>query len=88
MKLLKRLFRGNRAQGYPGKGLRGKPAPGKVARVDPGSCAGCGKCTGICYYRVIRIRRNGKTRVGKGCSGCAACFRICSSGAIRMVENN
>ncbi|MBD3276930.1 MAG: hypothetical protein GF388_01400 [Candidatus Aegiribacteria sp.] len=88
MKLLDRLFRRNRAEGYPGKGLLGKPAPGKVAGVSPETCIGCGECSVICFYKVIRVRRNGKARVGKGCSGCAACFRICSSGAIRMVENN
>gem|GEM_PF-2507251 len=78
------LPRRNRAEGYPGKGLRRRPAPLRIAVVDRDKCRGTGDCEAICHYRRIRVGGDGKARIAKGCMGCGACAGICPSGAISM----
>ncbi|MFO7950557.1 MAG: 4Fe-4S binding protein [Candidatus Fermentibacteraceae bacterium] len=74
-----------RAEGYPGRGLRGRARPLRRAVVDADGCRCCGTCASICYYRRIRVRR-GTARVLRGCQGCGACARECPEDAIAMVS--
>ncbi len=84
---VRRLFGSGagRAEGYPGRGLLGRPTPLRRAVVDVDSCRGCGTCASICYYRRIRLKR-GTARVLRGCQGCGACARECPEDAIAMVN--
>ena len=84
---LGRLFGGGarRAEGYPGRGIAGRPLPLRRAVVDSSVCRGCGTCSSICYYRRIRLKR-GTARVLRGCQGCGACARECPENAIEMVN--
>ncbi len=79
-------FRRTRAEGYPGKGIFGKPEALRRAVVNREVCRGCGDCCSACYYRRIRIDGKGKAHVKRGCSGCAACMNVCSSRAITMID--
>jgi heterodisulfide reductase subunit A-like polyferredoxin len=78
-------LRRRRAEGYPGKGIWGRPRPTRMAVVDPDACVGCGDCLQLCMYRRIRVRR-GRAKVARGCMGCGACARGCGRGAIDLVE--
>lgn len=84
---LRRIFggRSKMAEGYPGRGLAGRPRPLRKAVVDADGCRGCGTCGSICYYRRIRVKR-GTARVLRGCQGCGACARVCPEDAIAMVS--
>lgn len=82
------LFRRKKAEGYPGKGLFGKPEPLRRAIVNRELCRGCGDCESVCYYRKIRVDKKRRAHVSRGCSGCAACRSVCPSGAIIMIEND
>lgn len=75
--------RSKMAEGYPGRGLVGRPRPLRRAVVDIDGCRGCGTCASICYYRRIRVKR-GTARVLRGCQGCGACARECPEDAIAM----
>ena len=89
MSLLRSLMSWRRrAEGYPGKGLRGRPAPLRIAVVDRDRCRGCGDCEAICHYRRIRVGRDGRARIARGCIGCGACARICTVGAVTMMERS
>lgn len=82
------LFRRQKADNYPGKGLFNKPEPLRKAIVNRELCRGCGDCESICYYRRIRVDKKGRAHIRRGCSGCAMCRDICPSGAIIMIEND
>jgi len=85
-RIAKYLFRRNRAEGYPGKGLFGRPDPVRKAFVDIEICKGCGDCYSVCYYRKIKVDRRGIARIKRGCSGCRACMNVCPSEAITMIN--
>jgi len=82
------LFRRQKAENYPGKGLFYKPEPLRRAIVNRELCRGCGDCESICYYRRVRVDKKGRAHIRRGCSGCAMCRDICPSGAIIMIEND
>lgn len=82
------LFRRQKADNYPGKGLFNKPEPLRKAIFNRELCRGCGDCESICYYRRIRVDKKGRAHIRRGCSGCAMCRDICPSGAIIMIEND
>ncbi len=81
------IMRG-RAEGYPGKGLFGRPKPLRMAVVDRALCLGCGECLSICLHRRIRLDRSGTARVSRNCSGCGACSDVCTAGAISIMSND
>lgn len=69
---------------------------GKEARIDPGSCSGCGECALYCRFGAIaaidRVDDDGR-QVGTvyrvdhlACEGCGLCARVCPSGAVEMFE--
>ncbi len=80
------LFGRKRAEGYPGKGIFGKPEPLRRAVVNREICEGCGDCSEACVYRRIRIDSKGIACVKQGCSGCGVCMNACSSHAITMID--
>ncbi len=82
------LIRRKRAEGYPGKGIFGKPEPLRRAVVNQELCKGCGDCLSACYYGRIKIDGKRKAYVRRGCSGCAACMNVCQSDAIAMIDND
>jgi heterodisulfide reductase subunit A len=62
-------------------------AEGKIARVDPTRCSGCGMCVENCAYNAIELiedRRFGTIAVINEalCKGCGACSGNCRCSAI------
>lgn len=63
------------------------PSPGRIPRVDEGSCRGCRRCLAreVCRSKALRVVDPGdppwldETR----CYGCLACIPACPFGAIR-----
>jgi len=80
------LFRTNRAENYPGKGIFDRPKPARRAVVNRELCRGCSDCSSACYYGRIRVDKTGKAYVRRGCLGCAVCRDVCPAGAITMID--
>ena len=65
-------------------------AEGKIARIDPWRCAGCGLCVLNCAYNAIElqeVRRFGRIAVINEalCKGCGACSGNCRCSAIDVL---
>jgi len=55
-----------------------------VARIDPETCIGCGKCQETCRFEAISAI-DGKYQVDmRACEGCKACTLVCPVNAISM----
>lgn len=53
------------------------------AKVDQGTCLGCGACTGVCPAGAIELNADGKAEVKEDtCIDCGACVGTCPAGAI------
>jgi MinD superfamily P-loop ATPase len=62
---------------------------GRIARVDPGLCAGCHECVEACRFHALSASRsNGEPPAvdGMSCEGCGACRIACPLEAIEMIE--
>ena len=57
---------------------------GKVARIDPKRCEGCGLCEQVCRFDAIEIQEDKYQVDPIACDGCAACVHQCPTNAIRM----
>lgn len=65
---------------------------GKVARVDPEVCTGCGECVNSCRFEAVSLDGPGgpaaeaTARVDRlACEGCGVCAEFCPSGAAELV---
>ena len=58
---------------------------GKIAKIAPDQCAGCGICEEVCRYDAVLQNDDGEYSISQpDCEGCAACFYACPEQAIRM----
>ena len=57
-----------------------------VARVNPTSCIGCGRCVEACQYDgAIRLNEDNNAEVNAGlCAGCGVCVGVCPTRAIDL----
>jgi len=64
---------------------------GRLARIDPGRCTGCGECKRRCRFdAIIEEPANGgsRCRVDEiACEGCAVCYYACPADAVEMNDN-
>ena len=57
---------------------------GLTAKIDKGSCTGCGECIEVCRFNAV----NEDFDVDPiSCEGCTICSIVCPSKAIKMEEN-
>ena len=66
---------------------------GKVARVEPEKCAGCGTCAEVCAFDAVTMDGSPNESVKKtyrvdpvACEGCSVCTRFCPTDAIRFED--
>ncbi len=51
--------------------------------IDSSKCTGCGQCTRVCPFTVLRLNQEGKAEnTGKKCIACMHCAAICPADAI------
>ncbi len=61
---------------------------GSQARIDPGLCDGCGRCSEACAFRAIGMEQ-GKARIRLNrCEGCGLCMLICPQKAITLQPHS
>ncbi len=62
------------------------------ARVENGSCSGCGNCVAVCPYEACTLQRIGEALVSRAnkmrCRACGSCTAVCPNGTIQMPEHN
>ncbi|RKY04854.1 (4Fe-4S)-binding protein [Candidatus Poribacteria bacterium] len=57
---------------------------GRVARIDPEKCTGCGECYSHCRFEAILVS-DGRYEVDPmECEGCGVCEYVCPSDAVEM----
>lgn len=55
------------------------------AKIDKGTCIGCGACTGMCPVSAITLDSSGKAYVDESkCIECGACAGGCPVSAIKI----
>lgn len=66
---------------------------GKLARIRPAACVGCGRCAEVCRFDAVSLTGAGNDVVQKtyavdpvACEGCAVCVRFCPVEAIAFEE--
>lgn len=66
---------------------------GVKARVDPGTCTGCGRCAAACHFDAIRFDGPGNSMIEStyridplSCEGCGFCVMVCPVQAIQTEE--
>jgi len=66
---------------------------GKMARIDPELCTGCGKCAELCRFDAISVDQNSHNKDAKtyrvdpiACDGCSVCARFCPAEAIEFND--
>jgi len=66
---------------------------GKLARVRPDACGGCGRCVEVCRFGAVALTGAGNDVVGKtyavdpvACEGCGVCVHFCPVKAIDFEE--
>lgn len=57
---------------------------GKIAKIDPEKCRGCGICKPICRFDAIRHKGRKYQVDPVACDGCSACVYQCPTNAISM----
>ncbi len=58
--------------------------PVLAAVVDESKCTRCGRCTQICFYDAIALKKESAKVFRERCIGCTGCKFICPEGAIFM----
>jgi dihydropyrimidine dehydrogenase (NAD+) subunit PreA len=61
-----------------------KVQPVLTAVVEESKCTRCGRCTQICFYDAISLKKEGARVIRERCIGCTGCKFICPEGAIFM----
>ncbi len=59
---------------------------GRVARIDPATCTGCGECVQVCRFDAIHEQDGTYTVDPIACDGCAACVYQCPQDSIKMHD--
>lgn len=59
---------------------------GVAAVIDPGLCANCGLCAGMCRFGAISAGLRAHSVDTLRCEGCGVCERFCPAGAVRLEE--
>jgi MinD superfamily P-loop ATPase len=64
---------------------------GRVARIRPADCTGCGKCAELCRFDAVRRNAAGSGERtfsvdGIACEGCGVCVWFCPAAAIDFPE--
>ncbi len=66
---------------------------GKLARIDPAKCVGCGRCREVCRFEAVALDGPGNEIIQKtytvdsiACEGCGVCVHFCPVGAIDFRE--
>ncbi|MBN2445868.1 MAG: ATP-binding protein [Phycisphaerae bacterium] len=59
---------------------------GKLARIDPVKCIGCGKCDEVCRFEAVRQNNELYVVDPIACEGCGVCVHFCPVGAIEFGE--
>ncbi len=67
---------------------KGVLAPSRFqAKVDAGSCTGCGMCVEICPVEAIALSAEDTAEVSaEACIGCGLCATVCPVEAITLIE--
>lgn len=68
---------------------------GSLARIEPGSCSGCGDCLAHCRFGAIRTVKSEEGGQAEqtlyeidplACEGCGLCALVCARDAVNMIE--
>lgn len=59
---------------------------GYVARIDPSSCAGCGRCQRGCPFDAIHVDGYAVVEYDR-CLGCGVCVVRCERGAVSLIRD-
>ncbi|MCD6288807.1 MAG: ATP-binding protein [Candidatus Hydrogenedentes bacterium] len=66
---------------------------GKIARIDPERCTGCGRCAELCRFDAIDVdqrNENGTALTYRvdpiSCDGCSVCVEFCPADAIEFND--
>ena len=72
---------------------REKFVGGKMARIDPELCTGCGRCAELCRFDAISVDQYGEDGSAQtyrvdpiACDGCSVCAEFCPAGAIEFAD--
>ncbi len=60
---------------------------GKVAKINPEICEGCGLCAEVCRYDAVLNPGRSYLINESACEGCAACYYACPQQAISMLPH-
>jgi ferredoxin len=58
---------------------------GYVARIDPGTCTGCGSCRRACPFQAIELADVARVDAMR-CMGCGVCQAVCHRHAIQLFR--
>jgi heterodisulfide reductase subunit A2 len=62
------------------------------ARIEDGSCSGCGNCVAVCPYEACALQQVGGVFVSRAnkmrCRACGSCTSVCPNGTVQMPEHN
>jgi heterodisulfide reductase subunit A2 len=62
------------------------------ARIEDGSCSGCGNCVAVCPYGACTLQKVGGAFISRAnkmrCRACGSCTSVCPNGTVQMPEHN
>jgi heterodisulfide reductase subunit A2 len=62
------------------------------ARIEDGSCSGCGNCVAVCPYEACTLQKLDGTFVSRAnkmrCRACGSCTAVCPNGTAQLPEHN